>query len=127
MFEYVATNHVAGFGPMLRKLPLHKFDKDDLDKRQFKSYKDAAALLAWASPLTPTSNYMIMIPKDLDKYETEFMVELIKTLYIIIGILAWNWFTLSVTLGTTTILANAGIIKKVKKHLYRLQLRCADQ
>lgn len=81
VFEYVATNHVAGFGPMLRKLPLHKFDKDDLDKRQFKSYKDSAALLAWASPLTPTSNYMIMIPKDLDKYETEFMVELIKILY----------------------------------------------
>lgn len=81
VFEYVATNHVVGFGPMLRKSPLHKFDKDDLDKRQFKSYKDSAALLAWASPLAPTSNYMIKIPKDLDKYETEFMVELIKILY----------------------------------------------
>lgn len=81
VFEYVATNHVAGFGPMLRKSPLHKFDKDDLDARQFKSYKDSIALLAWASPLAPTSNYMIKIPKDLDKYETEFMVELIKILY----------------------------------------------
>ena len=48
---------------------------------QFKSYKDSAALLAWASPLAPSSNYMIMIPKDLDKYETEFMIELIKILY----------------------------------------------
>lgn len=81
VFEYVPTNHIAGFGPMLRKFPLHKFDKDALDTRQFKSYKDCIALLAWASPLTSTSNYMIKIPKDLDKYETEFMVELIKILY----------------------------------------------
>lgn len=81
MFEYHSTNHIAGFGPMLHKAPLHKFDKDDLDKRQFNNYKDAAALLAWASPLSPSENYMIMITKDMDKHETEFMVELIKTVY----------------------------------------------
>ena len=81
MFEYHSTNHIACFGPMLRKAPLHKFDKDDLDKRQFNNYKDAEALLAWASPLSPSENYMIKITKDMDKYETELMVELIKTVY----------------------------------------------
>jgi hypothetical protein len=81
MFEYHSTDHIAGFGPMLRKAPLHKFDKDDLDKRQFNNYKDAEALLAWASPLSPSENYMIKITKDMDKHETELMVELIKTVY----------------------------------------------
>lgn len=81
MFEYHSTDHIAGFGPMLRKAPLHKFDKDDLSRRQFNNYKDAEALLAWASPLSPSENYMIKITKDMDKYETEFMVELIKTVY----------------------------------------------
>ena len=81
MFEYHSTDHIAGFGPMLRKAPLHKFDKDDLDKRQFNNYKDAKALLAWASPLSPSENYMIKITKDMDKHETELMVELIKTIY----------------------------------------------
>lgn len=81
VFEYVRTKHEAGFGPILRELPLTRFEKDELNNRQFKSYKDASALLAWASPLSPMSNYMIKIPKDLDKYETEFMMELIKTLY----------------------------------------------
>lgn len=80
-FEYVTTQHVAGFGPMLRKSPLHKFDKDDLDKRQLTKYKDAKALLAWADFLSPRENYMIVIFEKLDKYETEFMVELIKLLY----------------------------------------------
>lgn len=81
VFEYVRTKHEAGFGPILRELPLTRFEKDELNIRQFKSYKDASALLAWASPLSPMSNYMIKIPKDLDKYETEFMMELIKILY----------------------------------------------
>lgn len=81
MFEYHGTNHKAGFGPMLRKAPIHKFDKDDLNKRQFNNYKDAEALLAWASPLSPSENFMIKITKDMDKHETEFMVELVKTLY----------------------------------------------
>ena len=81
MFEYHKTDHIAGFGPMLRKAPLHKFDKDDLDRRQFNNYKDAEALLAWASSLSPSENYMIKITKDMDKHETELMVELIKTVY----------------------------------------------
>ena len=81
VFEYVRTKHEAGFGPMLRELPLNRFEKDELNTRQFKSYKDAYALLAWASPFSPMSNYMIKIPKDRDKYETEFMMELIKILY----------------------------------------------
>ena len=81
VFVYITTDHIAGFGPMLRKAPLHKFDKEDLAKRQFSNYNDAYALLAWADPLSPRENHMIMIPKDLDKYETEFMVELIKTVY----------------------------------------------
>lgn len=81
VFEYVSTNHVTGFDPMFLKSPFHKSDKDKLDASLFKSYKDSVALLAWASPSTPTSNCMIMIPKDLDKYETEFMEELIKILY----------------------------------------------
>lgn len=81
MFEYHSTNHIAGFGPMLRKAPLHKFDQYDLDKRQFNNYKDAEALLAWASPLSPSENYMIKITKDMDEHETELMVELIKTVY----------------------------------------------
>jgi hypothetical protein len=81
MFEYHSTDHIAGFGPMLRKAPLHKFDKDDLSRRQFNNYKDAEALLAWASPLSPSENYMIKITKDMDKHETELMVELIKTVY----------------------------------------------
>ena len=81
VFEYVSTNHVTDFGPMLLKSPFHKSDKDKLDDRQFKTYKDSVALLAWASSSSPISNYMIKIPKDLDKYETEFMMELIKILY----------------------------------------------
>ena len=81
IFEYIPTNHIIGFGPMLLKSPFQKSDRDVLDTRQFKSYKDSVALLAWASPLSPASNYMVKIPKDLDKYETEFMVEMIKTLY----------------------------------------------
>lgn len=81
IFEYVPTDHITGFGPMLRKSPLHKFDKEDLAKRQFSNYDDVYALLAWAEFTSPRENYMIKIPKDLDKYETEFMVELIKLLY----------------------------------------------
>lgn len=81
MFEYHSTNHRACFGPMLRKAPFHKFDEYDLDKRQFNNYKDAKALLAWASPLSPSENFMIKITKDMDKHETELMVELIKTVY----------------------------------------------
>lgn len=81
VFQYTSTNHVTGFGPMLLKSPFHKSDKDKLDDRQFKSYKDSVALLAWNSLSSPMSNYMIKIPKDLDKYETEFMMELMKILY----------------------------------------------
>lgn len=81
VFEYVSTNHVTGFDPMFLKSPFHKSDKDKLDARLFKSYKDSVALLAWASSSSPISNYMIKIPKDLDKYETEFMMELMKILY----------------------------------------------
>lgn len=81
VFVYASTDHIAGFGPMLRKAPLHKFDKYDLDKRQLNNYEDAEALLAWAPALAPSSNYMIKIPKNLNKFETELMVELVKLLY----------------------------------------------
>ena len=72
-------------------------------------YKGSFLGVLWSfvNPLLMTLVYAIVFPFLLRTTEPHY------TTFIIVGVLPWTWFTNMISLGTTTILTNAGIIKKV--------------
>ena len=72
-------------------------------------YKGSFLGVLWSfvNPLLMTLVYAIVFPFLLKSTEPHYVT------FIIIGILPWTWFTNTIALGTTSILGNAGIIKKV--------------
>ena len=83
--------------------------KSNVKKEIRGKYKGSFLGILWSfiNPLLMTLVYAIVFPFILRSGQPHY------TTYIVIGILPWNFFTSSVTMGTYTILANAGIIKKV--------------
>ncbi len=72
-------------------------------------YKGSFLGVLWSfvNPLLMTLVYAIVFPFLLKSTEPHYVT------FIIIGVLPWTWFTNTIALGTTSILGNAGIIKKV--------------
>ncbi len=73
-------------------------------------YKGSFLGVLWSfvNPLLMTLVYAIVFPYIMrgSQYES-------YTTFLVIGILPWTWFTTSVAQGTSCIIANGGIIKKV--------------
>jgi ABC-2 type transport system permease protein len=72
-------------------------------------YKQSFLGVLWSfiNPLLTALIYAIVFPFILKNTEPHYVT------FIIIGILPWTYFTNTIMQGTTIILANAGIIKKV--------------
>lgn len=72
-------------------------------------YKGSFLGVLWSfiNPLLSALVYAIVFPIILKSSEPNYVT------FIIIGILPWTYFTTVIMQGTTTILMNAGIIKKV--------------
>lgn len=72
-------------------------------------YKGSFLGVLWSfvNPLLMTLVYAIVFPFLLRSTEPHYVT------FVIIGVLPWTWFTNVIAVGTTTILSNAGIIKKV--------------
>lgn len=84
--------------------------KSNIKKDIRGKYKGSFLGVLWSfvSPLLMTIVYALVFPflmrgANYDSYTT----------FLVIGILCWNWFTLSVAQGTFTIIGNGAIIKKV--------------
>lgn len=73
-------------------------------------YKGSFLGVLWSfvNPLLMTLVYAIVFPFLMRGAQYEHY-----TTYLVIGILAWNWFSLSISQGAFTIIGNGGIIKKV--------------
>lgn len=73
-------------------------------------YKGSFLGVLWSfvNPLLMTLVYAMVFPYLMRGAQYEHY-----TTFVVIGILAWNWFTISIALGTSIIVGNAGIIKKV--------------
>ena len=73
-------------------------------------YKGSFLGVLWSfvNPLLMTLVYAIVFPFLMRGSGYEHY-----TTYLVIGILAWNWFTISISQGTWTMIGNGGIIKKV--------------
>ncbi len=72
-------------------------------------YKQSFLGVLWSfvNPLLTALIYAIVFPFILKNTESHYVT------FIIIGIIPWTYFTSTIMQGTTIILANAGIIKKV--------------
>lgn len=83
--------------------------KTNVKKEIRGKYKGSFLGVLWSfvNPLLMTLVYAIVFPFLLRSTEPHYVT------FIIVGILPWTWFTNVIALGTTTILSNAGIIKKV--------------
>lgn len=84
--------------------------KSNVKKEIRGKYKGSFLGILWSfvSPLLMTLVYAIVFPfimrgNQYDSYTT----------FLVIGILAWTWFTTSIAQGTFTIIGNGPIIKKV--------------
>lgn len=83
--------------------------KSNVQKEIRGKYKGSFLGILWSfvNPLLATLVYAIVFPIILKDSEPHYVT------FIIIGILPWTYFTTVIMQGTTTILMNAGIIKKV--------------
>ena len=83
--------------------------KTNIKKEVRGKYKGSFLGVLWSfvNPLLMTLVYAIVFPYLLRSTEPHYVT------YVVTGILPWNWFTTSIALGTTIILANSSIIKKV--------------
>lgn len=83
--------------------------KSNVKKEIRGKYKGSFLGILWSfvNPLLQVLVYAIVFPIILKSPEPNYVV------FLIIGILPWTWFTISLSQGTFTILGNAGIIKKV--------------
>ena len=84
--------------------------KSNVKKEIRGKYKGSFLGILWSfvNPLLMTLVYAIIFPylmrgSSYDNY----------TVFLIVGILPWSWFTTSVVQGASIILVNAGIVKKV--------------
>lgn len=83
--------------------------KSNVKKEIRGKYKGSFLGVLWSfvNPLLTTLVYAIVFPLILRSSEPHYVT------FIVIGILPWTYFTTVIMQGTTTILMNAGIIKKV--------------
>ena len=83
--------------------------KSNVRKEIRGKYKGSFLGVLWSfvNPLLTTLVYAIVFPFLLRGNQEHY------TTFIIIGILPWTWFTTTISQGTSTILINGGIIKKV--------------
>lgn len=83
--------------------------KSNVKKEIRGKYKGSFLGVLWSfiNPLLTTLVYAIVFPIILKSSEPHYVT------FIVIGILPWTYFTTVIIQGTTTILLNAGIIKKV--------------
>jgi ABC-type polysaccharide/polyol phosphate export permease len=83
--------------------------KTNVKKEIRGKYKGSFLGVLWSfvNPLLMTLVYAIVFPYLLRNTEPHYVT------YVIIGVLAWTWFSNNIAIGTTSILGNAGIIKKV--------------
>lgn len=83
--------------------------KSNVQKEIRGKYKGSFLGVLWSfvNPLLMTLVYAIVFPLILKNTEPHYVT------YLVIGILPWNYFTTVIGQGTTTILVNGGILKKV--------------
>lgn len=83
--------------------------KSNVKKEIRGKYKASFLGVLWSfiNPLLTAIVYAIVFPFILKNTEPHYVT------FIIIGILPWTYFTNTIMQGTTVVLANAGIIKKV--------------
>ena len=83
--------------------------KSNVRKEIRGKYKGSFLGVLWSfvNPLLSTLVYAIVFPFLLKGAQDHY------TTFIVIGILPWNWFTTTVIQGTSTILVNGNILKKV--------------
>lgn len=83
--------------------------KSNVQKEIRGKYKGSFLGVLWSfvNPLLMTLVYAIVFPLILRNTEPHYIT------YLVIGILPWNYFTTVISQGTTTILGNGGILKKV--------------
>ena len=83
--------------------------KSNVQKEIRGKYKGSFLGVLWSfvNPLLMTLVYAIVFPLILKDTEPHYIT------YLVIAILPWNYFTTVISQGTTTILGNGGILKKV--------------
>lgn len=83
--------------------------KSNVRKEIRGKYKGSFLGVLWSfvNPLLMTLVYAIVFPFLLKNSQPHY------TTFIVIAVLPWTWFTTTISQGTSTILANGGIIKKV--------------
>lgn len=83
--------------------------KSNVRKEIRGKYKGSFLGVLWSfvNPLLMTLVYAIVFPFILKNTEPHYVT------YLVIGILPWNFFTTVINQGTTTVLINGGILKKV--------------
>ena len=83
--------------------------KSNVKKEIRGKYKGSFLGVLWSfvNPLLMTLVYAIVFPIILKSTQPHYVT------FIVIAILPWTWFTTVIAQGTTTMIANGGIIKKV--------------
>lgn len=83
--------------------------KSNVRKEIRGKYKGSFLGVLWSfvNPLLMTLVYAIVFPIILKSAQPHYVT------FIVIGILPWTWFTTVISQGTSTFIANGGIIKKV--------------
>ena len=83
--------------------------KSNVKKEIRGKYKGSFLGILWSfvNPLLMTLVYAIVFPIILKSSQPHYVT------FIVIAVLPWNWFTTVVSQGTSTIIANGAIIKKV--------------
>lgn len=83
--------------------------KSNIKKEIRGKYKGSFLGVLWSfvNPLLSVLVYAIVFPLILKNTQEHYVT------YLIIGIIPWNFFVYSISQGTTTIMVNGGIIKKV--------------
>ena len=83
--------------------------KSNVKKEIRGKYKGSFLGVIWSfvNPLLQVLVYAIVFPFIMKNTQENYVV------FLIVGILPWTWFVTSISQGTSCILANQGIIKKV--------------
>lgn len=83
--------------------------KSNIKKELRGKYKGSFLGILWSfiNPLLSVLVYAIVFPFILKDSQPNYVT------FLIVGIIPWNWFITTLSQGTTTIINNSGIIKKV--------------
>lgn len=83
--------------------------KTNIKKEIRGKYKASFLGVLWSfvNPLLMVLVYAIVFPRILKMQEANYLI------FIIVAVIPWNYFTTVMSQGTTTVLGNANIIKKV--------------